>query len=408
MRHLTPTRTAPVPTPWLVLCAALASLAPTTVVAATANSASAEANGEVPSRSATNLATNTPRLTAEEKKSLNARYAKVLATDLGLLKALDKLDVEIEQMKRRIAAIGSRRAEATDRMRDAEERRARAEQALRGMRRAIRARLRAIVRLRRTAGLRFALSSSDHADAVITDRVLGRLLEGDRRRLRKYRARLAELAAITDRRNAALANLDRLDADLHDEKAGLERGRHDKQALIAQIGTDRAYNQRIRRDLDAANAAMVQRIETLKQWQSRRYAFDLTRGRLLRPVNFSVVERGFGPQRNPRFGTVTYHRGVDIRPKYPERTNYVRVVFWGRIAFIGRIAGYGDTIIVDHGKGWHSVYGHVRDIRVKLGDVVRTRTRIADVGGSGSLKGPYLYFEIRENGQPRDPLKWFK
>lgn len=367
-----------------------------------------EAPGPLPSRSATNLAVPIKRLSADEKKQLNARYAQVLATELGLLQALDELDQQSDETERRIAAIGARRADATDMLRDAERQRARAEARIAAMRRAVRARLRAIVRLRRSPGLRFALSSRDHANAVITDRVLSQLLDGDRERLRRYRERLTEVAAITDRRNAALANLDRLDAELHLQKAALEQKRHDKRALIVQIAGDPVYNERIRRDLDAANRAMMQRITTLKQWQDRRYSFDLTRGRLLRPVNFSTIEEGFGTSRHPKFGTITRHRGVDIRPNYPERINYVRAVFWGRVAFIGRLPGYGDTVILDHGKGWHSVYAHVRDIRVKAGEVVRSRTRLADVGGSGSLKGPYLYFEIRENGQPRDPSLWFK
>jgi murein hydrolase activator len=364
--------------------------------------------GPMPERSATNFVGKAQQLGAEEKKQLNARYARVLATQLGLLQALDGLDKNVEETERRIAAIAARRAEATDRLRDAERQRAQAEKRIAHMRRAVKARLRAIVRLRRTAGLRFALSSREHADAVITDRVLRRLLKGDRERLRVYRERLTEVATITDRRNAALSNLDHLDAELHEQKAGQERQRYDKQALIIQINADPVYNERIRRDLDAANRALAERIATFKQWQERRYTFGLTRGRLLRPVNFSLIERPFGPLRNAKFGTTTYHRGVDIRPKYAAKVNYVRAVFWGRVAFVGRLLGYGNTIILDHGKGWHSVYSHIVNVRVKVGEVVRSRARVADVGGSGSLKGPYLYFEIRENGQPRNPALWFR
>ncbi len=349
-----------------------------------------------------------PKLSEAEKKALNARYARVLATELGLLRALDDLDRQVEETQRRIDTLAARRATATDRMRDAEARRSAAEKDVADMRRAVRARLRAIVRLRRTAGLRFTLSSRDHADGVIKDRVLSRLLVGDRQRLRKYRDKLTEMAAITDRRNAALANLEKLDGDLHLKKAALEVKRKDKRALIIQIGDDPVYNERIRRDLDAANRALVERIGTLKQWQERRYTFGLTRGRLLRPVNYSLIEVPYGPRRNPKFGTTTFHRGVDIRPKYPERINWVRAVFWGRVAFVGRLPGYGRTIIIDHGKGWHSVYAHVDDPEVKTGEVVRSRARLAKVGYSGSLKGPYLYVEIRENGQPRNPLLWFK
>ena len=151
----------------------------------------------------------------------------------------------------------------------------------------------------------------------------------------------------------------------------------------------------------------MDKIGTLKQWQERRYTFDRTRGRLLRPVNMSNIEVPFGPSRHPRFGTVTLHRGVDIRP-HNTIGAAVRSVFWGRVAFVGWQTGYGHTVILDHGKGWHSIYAHLDNVVVAEGDVVRSRARLATVGSSGSLKGRYLYFEIRENGQPRDPMEWIK
>ncbi len=362
----------------------------------------------VPDRSATDGPALDKELDDAARKDLNSRYAKVLATELGLLKSIDKLDAKLEDSERRLLALGARRAGAMDSLRDAEDDRAGAEKALQHMRGAVRARLRAIARLRRTAGLRFAISSKDHRDGVIKQRVLVKLLAGDRERLRVYRARLAELAAITDRRNAALANVEALDADLHAEKAKLERERHDLQALIRQARTDPLYGERVRRDFNAANKAMAERIATFKQWQERRYTFGLTRKRLLRPVNYSDIEVPFGPVRDPTFGTTTMHRGVDIRPMWPERNNPVRAVFWARVAFVGRIPGYGRTVILDHGKGWHSIYGHLKDVLVKVGDVVRSRARLGMVGSSGSLKGPYLYFEIRENGEPRNPNEWFR
>ena len=121
----------------------------------------------------------------------------------------------------------------------------------------------------------------------------------------------------------------------------------------------------------------------------------------------SQIEVPFGTRRHPRFGTTTFHRGIDLRPRNPVSAA-VRAVFWGRVAFVGWQTGYGNTIIIDHGKGWHSVYAHVAKTRVAVGDVVASRARLADVGASASLKGRYLYFEIREGGVPQDPMEWFR
>lgn len=361
----------------------------------------------VPDSSATDRAAAEKPISAGELSELNARYAQALTTELGLLTAIDELDTKLDDSQRRIQALAARRAEATDDMRAAEDERAAAETDLVHLRKVARARLRAIVRLRRTAGLRFAISARDHADSVIKQRVLAKLLDGDRERMKVYRRRVAALSIVTDKRNAALANLMALDADLHGEKAALERERHDLAALIKQIHRDPGYHRRANRGFDAANTAMAARIAALEQWQARRYEFALTRKRLMIPVNFSLVEVPFGPRRDETFGTTTFHRGIDIRPKYPDKTNWVRAVFWARVAFVGRLPGYGRTVILDHGQGWHSIYAHLDEVLIAQGDVLRSRQRLGTVGSSGSLKGRYLYLEIRENGEPRDPALWF-
>ena len=361
----------------------------------------------VPARSATDMTQVPDQLPDAERKDLNGRYGKVLTTELGLLQALDELDRRIEETQGKLDRLGVQRVAATEALRQTETERAHAEGRLSQMRRAVRARLRALLRLRRSNGLEALMSPREFASSVIEDRLLTRVVAGDRRRLAAYRQQLGQVRARTGERNDALSELDQLDAGIHGEQAGLERQRHDKLALITQIEADPLYNERARRDLDAANQLLLEKIGTLRQWQERRYTFGRTRGKLLRPINVSNIEVPFGPSRHPRFGTVTFHRGVDIRPRDAIGAA-VRAVFWGRVAFVGWQTGYGNTLILDHGRGWHSVYAHIENVRVAVGDVVTSRARLADVGASGSLKGRYLYFEIREGGVPQDPLEWFR
>jgi septal ring factor EnvC (AmiA/AmiB activator) len=157
------------------------------------------------------------------------------------------------------------------------------------------------------------------------------------------------------------------------------------------------------KDGDAANRDLAAQIAALQEWQERKYTFAMTQGHLMPPV-LGRVEVGFGEVRHPRFGTVTMHRGLDYRAGLGAP---VRSVFWGRVAFIGWLTGYGTTLIVDHGRGWHTVYAHLDSVQVAVGDLVPARARIGKVGQSGSIKGRYLYFEIRRNGQPVDPSDWF-
>ena len=347
-----------------------------------------------------------PHLEGKERKELLDRYQKSLETELGLLTALDQLDRDASEADTQIIKLSVERAKATDALMQAEDARAKAEGELARMRGAVQARLRALARIEALPSLRFALSSEDFAKSVVKDRLLRKLIVDDRARLAEYRRRLTDQEALTKTRDAALRTLNELDLQLHDKKLKAETDRRDKLALIGQIDEDKKTAERLARDVDAASRELAGKVATLKEWQERKYTFSMTQGMLLAPVTGRVVV-GFGEVRHPKFGTILPHRGLDYRAAGSQIGSPVRAVFWGRVAFVGWLTGYGDTIILDHGRGWHTVYAHLENSRVEVGEVVPARQRMADVGQSGSLKGRYLYFEIRHNGQPVDPSDWF-
>jgi septal ring factor EnvC (AmiA/AmiB activator) len=385
----------------VVALALIAAVSPVTATPTVAPSP------HVPARSATAVLHRPVTLPERDQQALSARYGRVLSKELGLLQALDGLGQKIDETEIRLQHLAILRASATDALREAEVKRARCQRRQLQMRLSVQARLRALIRVRHAPPMLLALSAQEFSDQVHRDRLLTKLVQGDVVRLAAYRKQVKKVERVTTRRNEALDRLDELDRRIHGEKAALERKRHEKLALVTQIKADPVYNERARRDQTAANGLLLEKIQTLRQWQERRYAFGRTRGKLLSPVNIATVEVPFGPRRHPRFGSVTFHRGVDLRPKYGSSAA-VRSVFWGRVAFVGWLTGYGDTVILDHGKGWHSVYAHLRKIVVSERQVLRSRARIGEVGDSGSLKGRYLYFEIRENGKARNPRQWFR
>ncbi|MFW6081360.1 MAG: murein hydrolase activator EnvC family protein, partial [Desulfosalsimonas sp.] len=84
----------------------------------------------------------------------------------------------------------------------------------------------------------------------------------------------------------------------------------------------------------------------------------------------------------------------------------VRAVFDGETVFADEVRGFGRVVIVSHGGNYHTVYARVEDIFSGKGVHVESGEVIATVGESGSRKGPALYFEIRHDGRPVDPMKW--
>ena len=120
------------------------------------------------------------------------------------------------------------------------------------------------------------------------------------------------------------------------------------------------------------------------------------KGLLNMPVKGKII-RLFGPYKNKRFNVINFRSGIDIAAEMGEP---VRAVFSGKIVYASWFKGYGNMIIIDHGRNFHTVYAHVEDIFKAKGDTVETGEVIATVGDTGSITGPQLHFEVRHHGKP--------
>jgi len=129
-------------------------------------------------------------------------------------------------------------------------------------------------------------------------------------------------------------------------------------------------------------------------------AFAKLRGRLAWPVTGRLVA-SFG---QTRAGGVKWDgmllTGTQGAP--------VRTIYHGRIVYADWLSGLGLLIIVDHGDGYLSLYGHNERLYKEVGERVTAGETIATLGDSGGRPRPELYFEIRKAGRPIDPRPWFK
>ncbi|MBI3771151.1 MAG: peptidoglycan DD-metalloendopeptidase family protein [Gammaproteobacteria bacterium] len=123
------------------------------------------------------------------------------------------------------------------------------------------------------------------------------------------------------------------------------------------------------------------------------------KGKLLWPIEAPLRHR-FG---SPRNQTSLTWQGVVLDGKSGQE---VQAIAPGRVAFAEWIRGYGLLLIVDHGEGYMSLYGHNQALLKEAGDEVNAGESIATVGNSGGQEIPGLYFEIRKDGKPADPALW--
>jgi murein DD-endopeptidase MepM/ murein hydrolase activator NlpD len=122
------------------------------------------------------------------------------------------------------------------------------------------------------------------------------------------------------------------------------------------------------------------------------------------PLLSPRISSNYGTRIHPKFRVQRHHNGLDFA--VPEST-HVRAVTAGRVVFAGPYGGYGKLVTIQHDKDTVSLYGHLSEIRVEVGQQVTAGGIIGRVGKTGVATGPHLHFEWRKGGKPVDPLEIF-
>jgi murein DD-endopeptidase MepM/ murein hydrolase activator NlpD len=133
----------------------------------------------------------------------------------------------------------------------------------------------------------------------------------------------------------------------------------------------------------------------------------LATGRLQWPVRGPVTS-GFGWRVHPIFHVRRFHSGIDIAAAYGTP---IHAADGGRVIFAGSggmLYGYGNVIVIDHGRGLSTLYAHQSRFAVAAGALVRRGQVIGYVGSTGFSTGPHLHFEVRVNGVPVDPMGYLR
>lgn len=134
-----------------------------------------------------------------------------------------------------------------------------------------------------------------------------------------------------------------------------------------------------------------------------------TGGKLGMPIkDYKYVSSKFGPRTHPVTGQKgKQHNGIDFAAA---SGTDIFAAESGTVIVAQSMSGYGNTVIIDHGNGLWTLYGHIRKggIKVKAGEVVKKGQKIAEVGSTGVSTGPHLHFEVRLNEKPVDPENYLR
>lgn len=133
-----------------------------------------------------------------------------------------------------------------------------------------------------------------------------------------------------------------------------------------------------------------------------RYAGPIARPRGM-PVRFAAVSGNYGPRIHPLVGTLRFHAGIDLPA--PSGTP-VHATAAGMVIYAGWLGGYGLCVIVDHGGGYTTLFGHLSAANAAPGALVQSGQVLGRVGSTGQSTGPHLHYEVRRDAVPVDPRRY--
>ncbi|HEY2954991.1 MAG TPA: peptidoglycan DD-metalloendopeptidase family protein [Candidatus Eisenbacteria bacterium] len=281
-------------------------------------------------------------------------------------------------------------------------------------------RLRGLYKYGTARELEFLLSPRSFGQLLARWDFLVMVAEQDRTMLEDVRSRKEEVEANQQRLELNLTSIQRTARHTTAENERLDGLRRERESSMLAIQAQRKNYESAAAELDRTARSIQRLLQELERDRKAESARAKAEGRAPQPYSGDFAKgqgsldwplRGrlighLGPETHPKWGTVTPNNGIDIEATIGTP---VRAVARGRVDYTSEDYGtYGQMIILNHGDGYFTLYGHLSEIEVAVGQEVETGREIARSGDSGSLKGPILHFEVRKGGSPLDPEAWLK
>jgi len=219
----------------------------------------------------------------------------------------------------------------------------------------------------------------------------------------QFNQTLDELQAVEQSLTAKQAELAEQQRDLSQQRQKLQQLRASREQLLASLTQEIAGQNRQLAQLEADRARMEKVLQELQRALAKAdlaittQRFSRLKGRLNWPTQGKVVQA---------YGSRTHGVQSDGMLIGANAGQAVSAVHNGRVVYSDWLRGYGLVLIIDHGDGYMSLYGHNQSLLKEVGDWVAAGERVAKVGDTGGQARSGLYFAIRHNGKPQNPQPW--
>ena len=263
------------------------------------------------------------------------------------------------------------------------------------------------------------IGSKDFSDFANRLEVLKRIIDSDIALINEIKKERAEIEAHKQKLETDRAKLVELEKAALAKQAEIEQKKAERNVVLQKAQNDRATAMQAIEELNASSAQVS---AMLKERQAARAAAAAAAaaaaqtsagqgqgasdnwvqgtGQLGWPVSGEITSP-YGYRVHPIWGTTIYHSGIDIGV---DEGTPVHAADGGVVVWSGWMGGYGYAVVIDHGNGLSTLYGHNSELAVDEGQSVAKGQVISYAGSTGNSTGPHVHFEVRVNGDPVDPM----
>ncbi len=340
----------------------------------------------------------------EKLKAAKRRESSILTDIENTNKQLKKLEEDLRKYRSSLAATESKIARVESEI-------SQNRSAIEKLREWIKRKLRVIHKGgRNTDIVMLFLSADDISHMMRAGKYLQLIAAYEHGLLKTYKGSLEGLIEKEKQLNSLKKQLIVNREKVQREENALAEKKSQREQLLASVKKEKSANARMLREMEESSRKLLEIIRESERAQKEKEetfstgTFSSLKGRLPWPVDGKIAIR-YGTQKDPQFNTPIFRSGTYIRS---DADATAKAVHAGKVVFAEWFKGYGQLVIVNHGDGYHTLYGSLSEIFTRVGDIIKGKQVVGRVGSSGIIDSPGLYFELRFKGKPLDPMQWLQ
>ena len=333
----------------------------------------------------------------DESRSTQASWQAIITDIAEKLKAIQ---AELDEATRKLQAIKKEQDQVNLQIKQLQEEIQKAEVQLRARQAILNKRVRVIYMHGQLSYIEVILGANSFSDFANRLELLKRIIRSDFNLIQEIQQRKAAIEAKKVEIEKEKARLDELASEAQKVQDEVKAKKAEQQRVLAHARTQQDAAKQMEADLIARSNEIRQIIQSRMQQNSGSDQIVHGNGTFIWPCNGPITSP-FGYRTHPIFGTTIYHSGIDIGVDY---NTPIHAADGGTVILAGWCGGYGNAVIIDHGNGLQTLYGHNTSVAVSEGQTVSQGQVIAYSGSTGYSTGPHCHFEVRRNGEAVDPM----